>query len=153
MQIAHMILDHCWVCGTRFVDARPPGPALREDHHIIPRAAGGVDGPQVSLCDTHHTKLHKIALRLKSGKPHFDLLTGEDIERQKKLLWLAIRVHEAFNLTKDDPNKKALAILTLDRRRQQQIEQLKLIYPKAKSREAILDLALQSLYNRHFQSD
>lgn len=148
--IAHMILDHCWVCGTRFTDANPPGPANREDHHIIPRAAGGTDGPQVSLCDPHHTKLHKIAMRMSANKPHFDLLSGEPDSAKHKLIWLASRAHMAFEATKDDPNKKVVVVLALDRKKQQQVEMLKKAYPQARSREAIYDMALQALFNKTF---
>jgi hypothetical protein len=143
-------LPHCWVCGVRFSDQKPPGPANREEHHIIPRQAGGSDGPQVSLCDVHHTKLHKIALRLSSSKPHFDLLIGEPDAAKHKLLWLASRVFTAFEVMKNDPNKKVMVLISIDRQKQLMIDRLKKVYPKAKSRESIYDLALTSLYQRHF---
>jgi|SRR6185437_1280427 len=143
-------LPACWVCGTRFSDVVPPGPANREEHHIIPRQAGGTDGPLVSLCDGHHAKLHKIALRLSSKKPYFDLLVGEPDAAKQKLLWLASRVYTAFEAVKSDPNKKVMLVLTIDRRKQYMIEQLKKVYPQARSREAIYDLALSAFYQRHF---
>jgi hypothetical protein len=143
-------LPACWVCGARFSDANPPGPANREEHHIIPRQAGGTDGPQVSLCDVHHTKLHKIANRLSSKKPYFELLFGESDPNKKKLLWLASRVYMAFQAVANDPNKLKMVVLTLDSNKQKMLDQLKHVYPKAKSREAIYDLALQQLYQRHF---
>jgi len=146
-------LPECWVCGARFSDVNPPGPANREEHHIIPRQAGGVDGPQVSLCDMHHSKLHKIANRLSSKKPYFDLLYGDFGERQKKLLWLASRAYMAFQATSGDPNKKKMVVLELDQKKQYMLEMLKRVYPQAKSREAIYDLALAQLYQRHFTPD
>lgn len=148
--ISHTILDHCWVCSVRFTDARPPGPANREDHHIIPRAAGGSDGPQVSLCENHHGKAHKIALRFSSNKPYFDLTTGEPDSAKLKLLWLASRIDAALKATSKDPNKKTMVILALDRKKQKQIEMLKQVYPQCKSRESIYDLALQALFRKHF---
>ena len=146
-------LPACWVCQARFSDQNPPGPANREEHHIIPRQAGGTDGPQVSLCDVHHTKLHKIANRLSSNKPYFDLLYGEQGDREKKLLWLASRVYMAFEAVKDDPNKKKMVVLTIDQKKQQMLDMLKRVYPQAKSREAIYDLALAQMYQRHFTPD
>jgi hypothetical protein len=143
-------LDWCWVCERRFVDATPAGHVSRNEHHIIPRAAGGADGPTVSLCSDHHDALHKIALRLTSGKPYFDLLAGENEEQRKKLYWLATRVYNAFQAVKNDPNKKAAVMIMLDRRQQFMITQLSKVYPQAKSREDILNIALETLYTRHF---
>ena len=141
-------LEYCWCCGIRFTDSN--GTANREEHHIIPRAAGGTDGPQVSLCDVHHTKAHKISLRLSKEKPYFDLLEGESQDSKKKLLWLASRITNAFALVANDPNKKVLAILSLDAKHQKQIAMLKKVYPHARSREAIYEIALQSLFQKHF---
>jgi hypothetical protein len=146
----HMILDHCWVCGIRFTDANPPGPANREDHHIVPQKAGGTDGPQVSLCDAHHTKAHKIALRLTSQKPYFEFMVNEPELRQKKLLWLASVIHNSFQATKNDPNKRVVVAMAINQRQQQQIEALKRVYPSARSREAVLSIALEALFQKHF---
>jgi hypothetical protein len=142
-------LPYCWICERRFVDSVPPGPCLREEHHIIPRKAGGTDGPLVSLCDSHHAKLHKIANRLSSKKPYFDLLAGESSEHTKKLLWLATRVFNAFELVKGDPNKTTSVLLTLDRELQSKLDYLKKIYPDLRSREAIVNFAIDTLYNKH----
>ena len=147
-----IVLDHCWICGTRFTDSKPPGPANKETHHIIPRQAGGTDGPTVDICDRHHTMLHKIANRLSSGKPHFDLVTGETPAQKQKVYWLATRVFDAFQAVKNDPNKKVMTILTLDKKQQHQIHLLQKVYPKAKSREALFMLALEALYKKHFTS-
>jgi hypothetical protein len=143
-------LPYCWICEQRFVDSVPPGPMLREEHHIIPRKAGGEDGPLVSLCDSHHAKLHKIANRLSSKKPYFDLLHGESPERQKKLLWLASRVFNAFEATRDDPNKAVSVLLTLDKGMQAKFDLLRKVYPQLKSREALVIFAINSLYQKHF---
>lgn len=143
-------LPHCWVCSARFTDSRPPGPANREEHHIVPRQAGGTDGPTVSLCDGHHACLHKIALRLKSKRPYFDLVTEEPDEAKKKLYWLATVVFNAFEATRDDPNKIVMSMMALDRKQQLMIERLRQVYPKVKSREALINLAIESLYRKHF---
>jgi hypothetical protein len=143
-------LPHCWVCERRFICSNPPGIVTRNEHHIVPKAAGGVDGPQVSLCSDHHDSLHKIALRMAAKKPYFDLVNQETDAQKKKLYWLATVVHNAFAATKDDPNKKAIATVELDRRQQDMVAQLMGVYPKAKSREALLALALEALFSKHF---
>lgn len=148
--IKSIFCDSCWICGVRFRDSNPPGPAVMERHHIIPRAAGGADGPTVDICESHHQILHKIALRLSSKKPYLDLIGNETPEQRKKLYFLATRVYNAFQATKDDPNKKVAAIVELDRKQQDQITQLMNIYPQCKSREAVLALALEVLFNKHF---
>ena len=109
-----------------------------------------MDGPTISLCDTHHSKLHRIAMALKASKPFFQILHGEDAERTKKLLYMANAVHNAELSTRNDPNKAASALLSLNARHKTMIDKLKRIYPKAKSREAIVLLALEAMYTRHF---
>jgi hypothetical protein len=143
-------LPFCWVCGVRFTDSLPPGPANKEVHHIIPRAAGGSDGPTVTICETHHGKLHKIANCMSSGKPHFSFVSDETPEQKQKLYWLASRVFNAFQLTDDDPNKQVMVIMNLDRKQQLMIDRLRKVYPKARGREALLAFALDSLYSKHF---
>lgn len=84
----------------------PPGPAIEHRHHLFPRNAGGTDGPVVSLCDTHHSKSHRIAERLQAGKPYQEFLAGEPEEFAKKLMWIASLIVRAEALTADDPNKQ-----------------------------------------------
>ena len=52
--------DDCWCCGCSL-----PSYA-REEHHVVPRAYGGTDGPTVSLCLVCHTRAHKHAMRVNS---------------------------------------------------------------------------------------
>lgn len=146
-------LPYCWVCGLRFSDSTPPGPGNKEVHHIIPRQAGGSDGPTVTICDDHHTKLHKIALRLKSKKAYFDLIQGETDTSKHKLLWLATVAFNAFEAVKNDPNKKLYLLMSISKEQQLMIDRLKIVYPHLKSKEAIVSFALQSLYNKHHMKE
>jgi hypothetical protein len=59
-------------------------------------------------------------------------------------------VFNAFEATRDDPNKLVMAMMALDRKQQLMIERLRQVYPKIKSREALINLALESLYRKHF---
>lgn len=137
----------CWVCGGRFVEN---GGALHcEVHHVIPQAYGGTDGPTVELCDTHHTALHKIALRLRSKKGYRHLLGTDDLEQVKKLLWLATRVNIAWKAVRDDPNRKVALSIVLNSEDAEKLEQLQVIYQK-KGKNAIFTLALDTLYRKHF---
>jgi len=146
-------LDHCWVCNVRFNDVVNPGPANREEHHVIPRKAGGTNGPTVSLCDKHHTVLHKIAVSInsKNPKPYYHLVSDLSVDQQKKVLYLAGVAANAFAQTKNDPNKKRVVVISTDVQTEMMLSKLKTCYPQARSREDLIKIALQSLFNRHFQ--
>jgi hypothetical protein len=121
---------------------------------VIPRKAGGTDGPTFSICTVHHDKLHKIEKRLAANKPYYDLLVGEtNPEHIRKILWLAVQARNGFAFAEGDPNKKVTTMVSLNRQHQAMIAKLKKLYPKAKSREAILKLGLLSLYARHFGNE
>lgn len=144
--IKSMILDHCWVCGAKFA---PQGTAQEEQHHIVPRAYGGSDGPIVSLCDTCHTRLHKAALCIEANRPVYSFINGLSQEQQQRLLYLSTCVVNAKLATKNDPNKKSMVVLQFSRQETEQIDRLK----KAlglKSRMAVIKAAILSLYNKRF---
>ena len=142
-----VILPHCWVCEVKFVGSG--GTEQRHDHHVFPQAYGGVDGPEVSVCDSHHSKLHRIAECLIYEKPYHQFLRGESQERVKKLLYLATRIHQMYLVVKNDPNKATSTTMTLTARSQKMIDQLKPVLG-VRSREAVLLKALEALYSRHF---
>ena len=79
--VANTFLTHCWICGTPFSHDRQ-----EERHHVIPRAYGGTNGPQVSLCDSHHSALHQIALKMYTGKSFFNLMSGRQ-DQDARLLY------------------------------------------------------------------
>jgi len=138
----------CWVCGVRFKSATPPGPANREDHHICPRNAGGTDGPLVSLCDSHHTGLHKIAQRIQRRAKFDDLLHGEAAESVKKLVWLAGQVVVSEQRGDADPDKRLVGSVSLS---QQETEMMKKIQSlTGKSRNEILRAGLILVFKRYF---
>jgi hypothetical protein len=77
-------------------------------------------------------------------------VTGESDDSKKKLYWLATTVFNAFEATKNDPNKQVMTLMSLDRKQQIMIDRLRGVYPRLKSREALINLALESLYKKHF---
>lgn len=136
-------LPHCWVCSTPF------GPSVKEErHHLIPRAYGGIDGPQVSLCDSHHSALHEIALRIYNKRSYHDLLTKIPAQDQK-LLYLASIVYNARVATEGDPNKKQMILFSPNKEVFEKLRKLKRLYPKL-SRQALIEHAISQLYHRHF---
>lgn len=150
MNIESKVLPHCWVCRVRFTDVVPPGPAQREEHHIVPQAYGGTDGPTVSLCDGHHTVIHKIAVALKNGRPHQAHLGTYDPQQIQKLMWLATVIQEAEAKTRNDPNKRASVVVNMDAETRNQLDALASVYPEARGRAALIKTAIKALYSRHY---
>ena len=107
-----MWLKHqCWVCARRFSNN-----LLREDHHIIPVAFGGVNGPQVSLCSDHHSLLHKVAeILVPENTATYDDIQGFLLDltapEKSRILFLATRAANAERVTGRDPNR-GIAIST-----------------------------------------
>ncbi len=48
------MVTRCYVCG------KSKG---MHEHHVVPRAYGGLNGPTVDLCASHHTLIHTAALK------------------------------------------------------------------------------------------
>lgn len=48
-----MSKPRCYVCGTY--------DNIFEEHHLIPQARGGKEGPKVYLCVKHHKEAHYLA--------------------------------------------------------------------------------------------
>lgn len=140
----HVFLPYCWVCKAKFDHSNK-----EERHHTIPKAYGGVNSPQVSLCDSHHSALHNVGLRMYSKKPFTDLLTDND-EQNKKLIWLGSVACNARLMTENDPNKIQVVVLALRKETINKLKKLKPVYSKI-SRERLIEIAINQLYDRHFK--
>ena len=144
-----VILPHCWICEVKFVEAG--GTEQRHDHHVFPRAFGGTDGPEVSICDAHHSAVHRMGEALIAGKKQdmYQFLRGENVECTKKLLYLANRILQIYEIAKNDPNKATTTSFVLVAKHQRMIEALKPVFG-VRSREAVFIRALELAYSRHF---
>lgn len=141
----HTLLEHCWVCKRKF------GPSLaRQDHHIIPRAFGGTDGPQVSLCDSHHFALHQIALKLYSQKSFHSFLTP-DPETNQRLLYLGSVAYNARLATENDPNKRRVEIVSLTGDTFKKLKRLQTLQSTRISRGHLIETAINQMYSRYFK--
>lgn len=98
----------CWCCGTRF--ANDAGVILSpvNEHHVVPRACGGTNGPTVSLTAEHHDTLHAIATAVLNGKPWQHLCAAFPTASRNRLLYLARVVVDATRNTRNDPNQRFL---------------------------------------------
>lgn len=142
-----VILPHCFICGVRFVGEG--GTEQRHDHHVYPRAYGGTDGPEVSICDAHHSAVHRIGECLIREKPHHQFLRGEPQPQVQKLMYLADCIRQIYLAVKNDPNKATSTSMVLTAKHQRMIDALKPIL-KLRSREAVLLRGLEQLYHKHF---
>ncbi len=84
-----ILLDYCWVCRSA---------QGINNHHVIPQAYGGVDGPQVTLCATHHTVIHTQALRAPDTW-HAAMSANHTPEQIGKLVQLTGLIHKARHAT------------------------------------------------------
>lgn len=132
------LLDHCWVCGARFITANPPGSAIEEQHHVVPRAFGGTDGPLVSLCDTCHSKVHKLAL-MKSIDPL--IFNGLDKSMQNRLQYLGGVIRNAHAVASVDVNKLLPVSFKISKKEAEVLDKLKIRF-QLSSRAAVYKLAL-----------
>jgi hypothetical protein len=104
-------VDRCWVCNEVFPKYGGMVHGLvQEFHHPIPRAAGGTDGPTVSLCSGHHAIVHAVANRKLSNRNWDDLisvgrgsLSTEVISGIIRLADLLVRSTQHLS---DDPNRR-----------------------------------------------
>lgn len=107
-------LPYCWVCEGKFTDAG--GQLKRHEHHVIPRAYGGANGPLCSVCTNHHNLLHEYATYsiANNQASMVRLLSTIEPHLHRRLVYLASRIVRAYHLTKDDPNKcgKVTIVLT-----------------------------------------
>lgn len=136
-------LDHCWVCATKFIG----GQAMKEEHHMVPRAYGGLHGPTVTLCDTHHTLVHKVA---KVYGRHQTLVLHLSDHERTKVDHLAQIIVNAELKTKGDPNKAAVVTVELSGHQKAMVDKLKQVI-NVNSREAVLHEAISRLFSQYFR--
>lgn len=143
-------LQYCWVCGpaNKFTEFGGEPNFFKHEHHIVPRAFGGSDGPTVSICDSHHAATHQIALKLAAKRNYFDLLSHSK-EKDKKLFWLASIICNAQALAKDDPNKPLPITFVAKGSTKIKLRALKKVLKLTQPQ--LMELAIHNLYTRHFQ--
>jgi hypothetical protein len=143
-------LEFCWVCKERFTEFGGKPNFFCHDHHLVPRAYGGKDGPTYSLCDSHHNALHQIALRLMKGKAFQTLLSNSN-DTDRRLLWLATIVVNAKRLVGNDPNKPILITFVAKGATKHKLKALKGVYKLSNAN--LIELAISNLHSRHFQKE
>lgn len=143
-------LDHCWICGNKLLDSGGDSNFLRHQHHVIPSAAGGYDGPQVSLDSSHHNLLHSVAARMMSAGGGWEqLVQSMKPDHRQRLLYLSTRVVEAFKYAENDPNKRITVNLSVSTAENAAIKKLADFHGMSKDR--LLRKLLADEYRLRFQ--
>lgn len=95
------------------------------EHHVIPQANGGTNGPTVMLCAEHHNMIHKVAVKIltliRNGKePEFTWPANHGDTNIAKYL-----VGEIVTSTLSTKTKKYKVILEFDQVQRDMLDLLK----------------------------
>lgn len=145
-------LDYCWVCHRQFIDANGTDPSvIRNEHHIVPRANGGLHGPTVSLCSAHHDLLHLAAEKLLASKKE-DILAGMSLPKPLlfRLEYLTSVVVQSTLAVANDPNKRGQVTVGLSGKHQSMLRKLCASEPGVSSRDAMILLLIEREFRRRF---
>lgn len=134
----------CWVCGST---------VALEEHHMIPRAYGGQDGPVICLCATCHSNVHKLADATGLAKPELSIAKSIALTDNKisltRLQQLAIIIIQAKATTQKDPNKTAVY---MDRFEAETLKKLKSLAKALRlNQKQVVRLAIAHLYGKYFK--
>lgn len=143
-------LPYCWICRQTLSDSGGQPTVKRHEHHVIPRAYGGSDGPTITLCSGDHSLMHDVALKLINGKSHFTLTAGLKPEPLSRLLYLATRVQVAHDYASNDANKKFPIVVGLDRKTNEMLKELVKFKRVKGGRQAVIRELIVSEFNRVF---
>lgn len=141
--------DRCWVCNNFLLDSGGDPSRIRQEHHVIPQAYGGTDGPTVSLDSAHHNLLHLVATKMIAGNPWEHLLQGMHPTHKERVYYLATRVVVASSYAADDPNKRVSIVISVNKAQNEKLKQLASTMNCSKA-DMLLKLA-EIEYNRRFQ--
>jgi len=133
-----LFLDYCWVCEVsrnKYTEF--------EEHHVVPSHLGGNLGATVSLCDTCHTKAHKLSEKLWHGKEYHPF---SDEQVFNRCLYLAVVICRArYSVEKSSGiNKRYKYSDTFTYQEHELIKKLQRYYG-SKSQKALIRFALEFL--------
>lgn len=132
--ITHTLkLNSCWVCC---------GNEALQEHHVVPQAYGGKNGPTVTLCATHHDLIH-----LASYKPEVEwVFQGSSIE-VNKLKYLTTVITKSRDATKQlAPERDILKSFHFSASEIKKLKALKTLL-NLSSEEKVIKYLLEKGYN------
>lgn len=136
--VTHIFLNHCWICE---------GTASLHNHHIIPQAYGGVDGPQVTLCASCHNGVHHVADGRIDMRPDY-WATVSQIEKSNTLIYL---IQQARSIASGSDNKQITVTLILTAKEAKMLDAVKRILgssSRVSTIKTLIDLTYQRLTKR-----
>lgn len=143
--------DPCWICDEQI---------QLVEHHMIPRAYGGVNGPTVYICSNCHKNVHAIESEI--GSEPFQ--PDDVLEMIKDKLFYIPETHltraficikmiiQARDAVEGDPNKSVVFMDRFPPVVKNQLRALRTVYPKL-NQQKIVRLAIELLYSRHFPNN
>lgn len=140
----------CWICDGLLLDSGGDPSRMRNEHHVIPRAFGGEDGPTVSLDSAHHDLLHLVADKISAGTPWKHLVEAMAPLHKSRAVYLATRVVVAAKTIANDPNKRLHIMISPSRQQDAKIRQLAKLYSCSKA-DLLLGL-VDAEFIRRFQT-
>ena len=130
--------EKCYLCPNTFT---------LEEHHEIPQASGGKNGPTHWLCASCHSGIHYLAHQ-QDPEAMFDNVLCSDVDRPKALR-LVFMIKTAKNMTKDDPNKSAVFMDRFPAVTRKQLKELATLH-KA-NQQKIVRHAIALMHNKYFR--
>ena len=102
------------MCNSLLADSGGDPAAIREEHHVVPQAYGGKDGPVIPLCISHHDLAHLIATKKISQQEYSHLMPASRFF-SSRLGYLSSVIEYAHSLTEKDPNKRVTISVTMSK--------------------------------------
>lgn len=97
-----------WCCRLKWGSS-----CVKHEHHVVPRAFGGSDGPVVCICTSHHDLLHRVARLMVSETDYAMLLSDLPLGVRNRVVGLAVRAALSEILFQEHPHRRVPVHLTL----------------------------------------
>lgn len=127
-------LEHCWVCDS---------PSSLHEHHMIPQAYGGTDGPTVTLCASCHNGVHHVADGREDMKPSYWVTQ----QQQGKGAYLVKIIQQSRIVSSKSANKRVIVTLELTAEQAKMLDRLKAVLGKS-GRVSTLITLINQAYQR-----
>lgn len=138
-------LDHCWICGNK---------SSLEEHHIIPSAYGGRNGPTITLCAICHSAIHSAAqkkgITTNTGSEDLCLFCDRwcSAGSTSRIMYLIALIRKSRYITKNDANKTVKVSYTLDAQTARMLRYT--AQQLGVTQQVAIGVAIKSLHDRLF---
>lgn len=123
-------LPYCWVCKN---------PSSLHEHHVVPQAYGGRDGPTVTLCASCHNGVHHVADGRDNMQPSY-WVTHETLKKGSALVKI---IKDSRVIASKSANKKVQVTLELTAEQAKMLDKLKVMLGESGRVSTLLTLINQ----------